>query len=119
MMYDWNGYQEHLRMTIGAMARLSPDIVAGYTQISDAGAKTARLDAKTRELIALAVAVTRECDGCIAVHTDAAIKEGATREEVLEALGVAIAANAGTALVFAARAMDAYTVQAEAQGASA
>ncbi len=119
MMYDWNGYQERLRMTIGAMARLSPDIVAGYRQLSDAGAKTGKLDAKTRELIALAVAITRECDGCIAVHTDAAIEAGATREEVLEALGVAIATNAGTSLVYAARAMDAYTVKAEARGKSA
>ena len=64
-----------------------------------------------RELIALAVAVTLRCDGCITVHTDAAIKQGATREEIAEALGVAIAVNAGAALVYSTRVMDAHAAQ--------
>jgi AhpD family alkylhydroperoxidase len=46
-------------------------------------------------LIALAVAVTLRCDGCITVHTEAAIKNGATKNEMAEALGVATAVNAG------------------------
>ena len=75
--------------------------------MSEAGTKTNRLEAKTRELIALAVAVTRQCDGCITVHTDAAIRQGASREEIAEALGVAVAVNAGAALVYSARVMDA------------
>jgi AhpD family alkylhydroperoxidase len=62
-----------------------------------------------RELIALAVAVSLRCDGCIAVHVQAAIKHGATREEIAEALGVAVAVNAGAALVFSTRTLDAYT----------
>jgi AhpD family alkylhydroperoxidase len=60
-----------------------------------------------RELIALAVAVTARCDGCIAVHTEAAIRHGATKEEIAEALGVAVAVNAGAALVYSTRVMDA------------
>ena len=66
------------------------------------------LGAKTRELIALAVAVTSRCDGCITVHTEAAIKHGATKEEIVEALGVAVAVNAGAALVYSARVVDAF-----------
>src|SRR5712671_3019532 len=82
-------------------------MVRDYRELSDAGSKTARLDAKTRELIALAVGVTRQCDGCITTHVHAARQQGATAEEIAEALGVAIAVNAGAALVFSARAMDA------------
>jgi AhpD family alkylhydroperoxidase len=111
MMLDWNAYRQQLLAGTGEMGRMSPDIVRGYRQLSEAGAKTGKLDAKTRELIALAVAVTRQCDGCIAMHTDAAVKHGATREEVLEALGVAIAINAGAALVYSARAMDAFAAR--------
>jgi AhpD family alkylhydroperoxidase len=85
--------------------------VRGYVQLSRAGETSGHLDAKTRELIALAVAVTRQCDGCIAVHTDAAVKQGASREEVLEALGVAISVNAGATLVYSARVMDAYSAR--------
>ena len=75
--------------------------------MSGAGAQTNHLGAKTRELIALAVAATVRCDGCIAVHADAAIKAGATREEIAEALGVAVAVSAGAALVYSARAVEA------------
>jgi AhpD family alkylhydroperoxidase len=108
MMLNWNEYQKQLTTTIGDIARSSPDILRGYRTLSEAGAKTGKLDAKTRELIALAVAVTLRCDGCITVHTDAAAKNGATQEEVVEALGVAITVNAGAALVYSARTIDAF-----------
>jgi len=111
MMLDWNEYRKQIATVVTEIAKISPDTVRGYAQISGAGAKTAHLDAKTRELIALAVAVTRQCDGCITVHTDAAVKHGASREEIMEALGVAVAINAGAALVFSARAMDAFTAR--------
>jgi AhpD family alkylhydroperoxidase len=111
MMFDWNAYQKQLAATITEMARMNPDTIRGYRQLSEAGAKTGKLDAKTRELIAIAVGVTRQCDGCITTHMDAAVKLGATREEVMEALTVAITVNAGAALVYSARAMDAYTAK--------
>jgi AhpD family alkylhydroperoxidase len=78
MMFDWNEYRRQLTTGVGELGRLSPDIVRGYMALSAAGAKTDLLGAKVRELIALAVAVTARCDGCITVHTDAAIKHGAT-----------------------------------------
>lgn len=108
MMLDWNEYRKKLLATIGQIGALSPDTVRGYTTLSGANAKTGKLDGKTRQLISLAVAVTTRCDGCITVHTEAAIKEGASKEEVAEALGVAVAMNAGAALVYSARVMDAY-----------
>lgn len=111
MMMDWNEYQKELLTTIGKIAQLSPDTVRGYQTLSQAGEKTNHLDAKTRELIALAVAVTTRCDGCITVHTSAAIKAGATKEEIAETLGVAVALNAGAALVYSARVMDAYAAK--------
>lgn len=111
MMLDWNEYQKQLLTTIGDIGRLNPDTLRGYRALSDAGAKTNLLGAKTRELIALAVAVTRQCDGCITIHTDAAAKHGATREEIVEALGVAIAVNAGATLVYSARVIDAFAAK--------
>jgi alkylhydroperoxidase/carboxymuconolactone decarboxylase family protein YurZ len=51
--------------------------------------------------------VTTRCDGCIAVHSKAAVEAGATREQIAEALGVAVALNAGAAVVYSARALDA------------
>lgn len=106
-MLDWVGYAKELMGRIGEIGRLSPDTLRGYQMLSAAGQKTAHLDAKTRELIAVAVAVTTRCDGCITVHTAQALKAGATREEIAEALGVAVALNAGAAMVYSARVMDA------------
>lgn len=108
MMLNWNEYRQHVLTGVGEIAKLSPDTVRGYAGLSAAGQKKDLLGAKTRELIALAVAVSIRCDGCIAVHTEAAIKQGATQDEIAEALGVAVALNAGAALVYSTRVMDAY-----------
>jgi AhpD family alkylhydroperoxidase len=107
IMLDWKEYKTQLMSGIAELKTLSPDSVNGYMLASGAGGKTNHLDAKTRQLISLAVAVTTRCDGCIAVHSAEAVKEGATREEIAEALGVAIAMNTGAALVYSVRALDA------------
>ena len=106
-LMDWSNYRGALMGRIGELGKLSLDSVGGYMMASGAGAKTNHLDEKTRQLISLAVAVTTRCDGCISVHSQKAVESGATTEEVAEALGVAIAMNAGAALVYSARALDA------------
>ena len=111
MMLDWNDYQRQILATLGEIGRSTPGTLRGYRELGNAGAAKDLLGAKTRELIALAVAVTRQCDGCIVVHTDAALKHGATRDEIAEALGVAIAVNAGATLIYSARVMDAFAAK--------
>ena len=107
-MLDWKGYREALGGPLRQIKKLSPDVMKGHDTLAAAATEGKVLDAKTRELIALAVAVTTRCDGCIAVHSEAAKKAGATKEELVEALGVAIALNAGAALVYSARTIDAF-----------
>ena len=110
-MMNWNEYHKQVSSGMGVIGKISPDIVRGYQTLSAAADKTGLLGPKVKELIALAVAVTVRCDGCIVVHTDAAIKAGATRAEIAEALGTAAAVNAGAALVYSTRAMDAYAAK--------
>lgn len=106
-MQDWNNYRHELMQRLGELGKLSPDTMKGVVMLGTAGNKTDLLGAKVRELIALACAVTTRCDGCIAFHAEAAIKAGATDEEIAEALGVAINLNAGAAAVYSARTLDA------------
>lgn len=113
-MFDWNLYRQQVVAGVGGLAKLSPETVRGYGAMGAARQKTGHLDAKIRELIAVAVSITLRCDGCITVHTDNARKLGATQEEVAEALGVAISVNAGAALVYSTRALDAFAASAEA-----
>ena len=90
MMMDWNEYHRQFGARVGELAKLSPDTVKGYQTLSAANSGTTKLGEKTRQLISLAVAITTKCDGCIVHHTDAALKAGATKEEIAEALGVAV-----------------------------
>jgi AhpD family alkylhydroperoxidase len=107
-MIDWNIYRSQLVAGVSRMAKLSPDTIKGYGQLGAANAKHGTLDRKTRELISLAVAISLRCDGCITVHTTEAQKAGATAAEIAEALGVAVSVNAGAALVYSTRALDAF-----------
>ncbi len=112
-MLDWNTYRQQLVAGVGSFGKLNPDIVKGYTTLSRAGEKAGHLDEKTRELIALAVAITLRCDGCITVHAAAAQQRGATKEEIAEVLGVAVSVNAGAAVVYSTSALDAFDAVAE------
>jgi alkylhydroperoxidase AhpD family core domain len=106
-MLDWNEYRSEVMQRVGDLGKLTPETLKGVMALGNAGNKTNLLGAKVRELIALACAVTTRCDGCIAVHAEAAVKAGATEEEIAEALGVAINLNAGAAVVYSARTLDA------------
>lgn len=85
-----------------------PDVYSGYARLSGAAMGDGELPAKVKELIALAIAVTRECDGCIASHARGAASRGATAREVAEALGVAIMMNGGPGTVWGPRAYAAF-----------
>lgn len=117
-MLNWNEYHQEIGARLGELMKLSPDTVRGYQTLSNANAQSTRLGEKTRQLISLAVAVTTRCDGCIVVHTDAALKAGATREEISESLGIAVGMNAGAALIYSTRVLDAVAAKsaAAAQG---
>ena len=69
------------------LRRAVPEVYRGYAQLRTAALAPGALDVRIKELIALAIAVTRECDGCIASHAEGAARAGATEAEVAEALG--------------------------------
>ena len=85
-----------------------PDVIGAYADMQRAAMAEGVLSAKVKELIALAVAITRECDGCVAAHARGAARRDATEEEVAEAIGVAILLNGGPATVWGPRALAAF-----------
>ncbi len=91
-----------------SLAEAIPDTWGAFAQLHKEAVADGALPAKVKELIALAIAVVKQCDGCIAYHTKAAARRGATPEEVAEALGVALLMDGGTASVYGPRAWDAY-----------
>ena len=105
---DWNGYRQQLATTITEIGKTAPELTRGYKMLVASRATSGALDAKTRELVALAVAVTLRCDGCITTHVELARRQGATEPEIVDALGITVMVNAGAALVYSARTVDAF-----------
>lgn len=93
-----------------ALRQAIPDVYAANAALHAAtiAAEGGALPPKARELIALAIAVTKQCDGCIASHARGAAQRGATAQEVAEAIGVAILMNGGPATVWGPRAYAAF-----------
>ncbi|QAU46120.1 carboxymuconolactone decarboxylase family protein [Bradyrhizobium guangzhouense] len=85
-----------------------PDTMKGFAALAQAATRDGALDKKTKELIALALGVAAHCDGCIGFHIEALVKLAATREEVEEALGMAVYMGGGPSLMYAADAIAAY-----------
>ncbi|MEG3767475.1 carboxymuconolactone decarboxylase family protein [Alteromonas sp. 14N.309.X.WAT.G.H12] len=84
------------------------DTLQGFSAMAQAATKNGALDKKTKELIALAIGVSARCDGCIGFHVKALVEQGASKEEIEEALGMAIYMGGGPSLMYAADAMLAY-----------
>lgn len=91
-----------------ALRQMIPGVYEGFVGLSNAAMAPGALDARTKELLALVMAVTLRCDGCIATHARGAATHGATREEVAEALGVTFLMNGGPGTVYGPRAYDAF-----------
>jgi AhpD family alkylhydroperoxidase len=100
--------QEELRPLARDLRRMIPDVYRGFAALHDAALADGALDTKTKELIALAIAVSTECDGCIAAHAHAAVAHGATPAEAAEAIGVTILMNGGPATIYGPRAFAAF-----------
>lgn len=86
---------------------LAPEIDAAFQQFSEAAFKQGALSRKTKQLIAVAVAHVTQCPYCIRGHAKAASREGATAEEIMEAIWVAAEMRAGAAAAHSVLALDA------------
>lgn len=104
-------FHEDLEQLVGQHRDLRagiPEVLSAYAGLHKVVLAEGELSAKHKELIALAIAITRECDGCIASHARGAARRGASIEEVDEAIGVAILMNGGPATVWGPRAHAAF-----------
>ena len=95
----------------------SPEVTKAFSAMAKAATEAGALDTKTKELIALAISVAIRCDGCVAFHSEAAVRQGATREELMETMGMALYMGAGPSLMYAAQAVEAYDQFASKAGA--
>jgi AhpD family alkylhydroperoxidase len=108
MHKDWPQMAQELSGAIREVRLGSPEVMKAFSEMARAATSPGALDTKTKELIALAIAVAIRCDGCVAFHAEAAVKHGASREEIMETMGMSLYMGAGPSLMYAAQAVEAY-----------
>ncbi len=107
MTTDYVTYHQHLEQRLAQLGRELPGPVTGFARLHKKAVEAGALDAKTKELMALAIGIAVHCDGCIAYHTHDAVAAGTSRAELMETIGVALMMGGGPASIYAAHAMDA------------
>ncbi|MCC7282806.1 MAG: carboxymuconolactone decarboxylase family protein [Acetobacteraceae bacterium] len=108
MHANWPEHAAGMIPPIRELRSGAPEVMKAFGALARAALEPKALDTKTKELVALAIAVAIRCDSCVAFHAEAAVKQGASRDEVMEAMGMAIYMGAGPAVMYAAQAVEAF-----------
>jgi AhpD family alkylhydroperoxidase len=107
-MGHWHDVISNLAEPTKSLRSAIPDAWSGFAAMHKGAMQEGALSAAMKEIIALVIAVNDRCDGCIAYHAKGAARKGATREQVAEALGVALLMNGGPGTVYGPRAWQAF-----------
>jgi AhpD family alkylhydroperoxidase len=106
-MKNFPAHYEELNAWMEKLGMAQPAVMAGFGALHEASVAKGALDSKTKELIALGIAITVRCDGCISFHVHYALKGGATKEEIAETVGVAVMMGGGPSVVYGIEALQA------------
>ena len=107
-MTKWPEHTKELSAHLRTLRGGAPEVMKAFSGLAQAALAPKALDCKTKELIALGIAVAIRCDDCIGFHVKAALEQGASRDEVIETLGMAVYMGAGPSAMYASHALDAF-----------
>jgi AhpD family alkylhydroperoxidase len=107
MATNYAAYREHLEERLAQFGKEMPGPMSGFARLHKKAVEDGALSSRVKELMALAISIVVHCEGCIAYHVHAAVKAGATRQELLETIGVALLMSGGPGSIYAAHALDA------------
>lgn len=114
---DWDSFVAQTDARMAALRKGAPEMAKAFGGLAKAATAEGALSPKTKELVALAIGIAARCDGCLAYHARAAARFGATREEVLETISVAVYMGGGPSMIYGAEALAAFDgLQADATG---
>ena len=106
-----HGYRDLTQAVSAQLNQLrasTPEVMKAFNDLGRTATAPGALDAKTKELIAIALSVAVRCDPCIGFHAKALVRHGATRQELDEMLAVATYMGGGPSLMYAASAAAAF-----------
>lgn len=107
MIKDHGKNYSDLKKLIGQLNSAIPAEMNGFNVLHKAIISEGALTVKTKELIALGIAITVRCNGCIDYHIKNSLNAGASSSEILETIGVAILMGGSPALIYGCEALEA------------
>ena len=107
MTTNYVNERQHLEERLAQLGQALPGPMSGFARLHKKAVEDGALPMKIKEMMALAISIVVGCDGCIAYHTHDAVKAGATHQELLETIGVALLMGGGPGSIYAAHALDA------------
>lgn len=105
---SWKTKIEDMRTDLRSLNAAAPEMAKGFGALSKGAKDGGVLDIKTKEYVALGIAVADRCEPCIGFHVEALIRCGATRDEVSDVLAMAVQMGGGPSLMYAAKALACY-----------
>jgi AhpD family alkylhydroperoxidase len=107
MAKDYVAYRDDLETGLAQLGRELPGQMGGFARLHRKATAEGALSSSVKEMMALAISIAEGCEGCIAYHVHAAVEAGASRDELLETIGVAILMAGGPGSIYAVHALDA------------
>ena len=105
---DWKSHLDAESATIDSFRKTHETAAAGFTALHRGTMAAGALSEHQKELIALAIGISKQCVDCIGFHVQAAAKAGATRSEIAETVGVAMLMGGGPAYMYGVKALEAF-----------
>lgn len=106
-MAKWNEKADAVFDFVGTLSKEYPGIAKGFGAMHQAVGEDGALTVKQKELIALGIAISIRCEGCIACHVRDSLANGATQQEIVETIGVAVLMGGGPSIVYGDKAYKA------------
>jgi len=105
---DWTKFMDETVDNVTALAKEMPDTAKAFNEMGALAKKSGALDEKTKEIMALGIAIATRCDSCIGFHVKSLIRLGITRDELVEALAMATYMGGGPSYAYSAKALKAF-----------
>jgi AhpD family alkylhydroperoxidase len=110
-----NDYYRNNAAAMRSVREQMPDVIQGFSALHQHTMKPGAVSLKDKELIALGIGMAVRCESCIYSHVAAALRAGATRQEILEAAGVAVLMQGGPTYTYLPRITEALDALAPAE----
>ena len=113
---DWKIFLSNTKKSFANLNKHIPETFDGFNVMGKEAKKNGELSEKTKEFIALGIAIATRCESCIGFHVASLVRLGATKGEFIEALSMASYMGGGPSITYSAKALDAFEKISNAKG---